>query len=119
MKSRFIKNLVTALSLAFVVTACSTMSPPPNDLLSQAESQIRVAEDVGARESAPLAHRSATENLAAAKKAMKKEEYEDARVYLEKALADAEYATTKTRSEQAQKASDQVDQNLEALKKAL
>ncbi|HEY7773344.1 MAG TPA: DUF4398 domain-containing protein [Marinagarivorans sp.] len=119
MNSQSVRNIVGTLLLSSAVAACATMSQPPSDLLSRAESEIRVADDVGARDAAPLAYRSANENLSAAKKAMEKEEYDDARVYLEKALADAEYAATKARSEQAQKASEQVDQNLEALKKAL
>ena len=119
MNSQLMKLPIGAILLSFSIAACTTMSQPPNALLSDGESEIKMAQSVGARDAAPVSQRSATENLKSAKKAIENHEFEEARILLEKSLADAEYAAAKARSEQAQSASNQVNENLEALKKAL
>lgn len=110
---------VMTLALSGALSACTTTQEPPNALVTEARYDIKSAEELGAEKYAPLALRSARNNLNAAQNAMTQENYQQATYLLEKALADAEYATVKTNAEKSQTAAEQVEQNLDALRQAL
>jgi DNA repair ATPase RecN len=100
--------LVSSLTLA---AACSSVEPP-REVLSQADLQVREAEELQASRHAPLELRNAREKLQSAQAAMRAEDYERARWLAEESLADAQLALEKSRSEKVQ-------ENVAALKKTI
>ena len=96
------------------VAACSTVQPP-NTLATQAQERVRQAESLGAEAAAPLALREARQHLNEADQAMQKEQFEDARLLLEKSLINSELAIAKTSSTNAEKAAEEIEKNLDLL----
>ena len=112
-----------ALAAMVWLGGCASTREAPVALISEAEADIKAAEEIGAEEYAPLALRSARNHLAQAKSGiaeqMNEQDYQKATFMLERALADAEYATAKTHAEKSQTAAKEVEANLEALRDAL
>lgn len=73
--------------------------PPPNERMSEAQSAERSARELGANEqpAAQLSLKLAQDQIAAAQKAIEKEEYERADSLLIRATADAELAIAQAR----------------------
>lgn len=118
MRAKFLAQLSAASVLVFAVLGCASVEPPTK-LLTEAESDIKSAQEMGAEQHAPLVMRSAESNLAAAKKAIKEEEYEQATYALEKSIADTELAVATTQAQKLESAVEQVEENLNALEQAL
>lgn len=102
--------------LLVFVAACSTVQPP-NTLITQAQERVRQAESVGAEDAAPLVLREARQYLNEAEKSMQKERFEEARLLLEKSLINSELAIAQTGSTNAQKAAEQIEKNLDLLRR--
>lgn len=98
------------------IAACSTVQPPTT-LVTQAQERVRQAENVGADEAAPLVLREARQYLNEAEKSMQRERFEDARMLLEKSLINSELAIAKTSSTSAQKAAEEIEKNLDLLRR--
>lgn len=98
------------------VAACSTVQPP-NTLVTQAQERVRQAESVGADDAAPLVLREARQHLTEAEKAMQKEQFEEARLLLEKSLINSELAIAQTNSSNAEKAAEEIEKNLDLLRR--
>lgn len=110
---------VSLLAAGCVLGACSSNAPAPNDLLSQTEMRIETAEENQAGREAPIALRDARDQLNDARGSMRAENYVVARRHLEKAMANADYAIIKSRSEQMQQAAQEVRQTLETMRSEL
>lgn len=114
-----------ALALSAGLAGCASTREAPVALMSEAEADIRSAEEIGAEDHAPVALRSARTHLTEAKNAINSEseldedEYQKVTFMLERALADAEYASAKTHAKKSQAAAEEVEQNLDALRNAL
>lgn len=93
---------------------CSTVQPP-NSLATQARERIQQAQSVGADRAAPLALREANQYLSQAEDAIRAQRYKEATHLLEKSLANSELAIVRTSSSKAQKAADQIEQDLQIL----
>lgn len=102
-------------SLVFAA-ACSTVQPP-NTLVTQAQERVRQAESAGAENAAPLVLREARQQLSEAERAMQKEEFDDARLLLEKSLINSELAIAQTSSSSAKKAAEEIEKNLDLLRR--
>lgn len=102
--------------LLVFIAACSTVQPPTT-LVTQAQERVRQAENVGADEAAPLVLREARQYLNEAEKSMQRERFEDARMLLEKSLINSELAIAKTSSTSAQKAAEEIEKNLDMLRR--
>jgi hypothetical protein len=89
------------LSSVFLAVSCSSVEPP-HGVLSQADFQVREAEELQASQYAPLELRTARDKLESAEAAMRREDYVRARHLAEEALVDAQLASEKTRSEKVQ-----------------
>ena len=115
MKIRLL-HLIAPVALAFAA-ACSTVQPPPTTLLTQAQERVRQAESAGAQESAPLALRDAQQYLSEAENSMQKERFDEAQQLLEKSLISSELAIAKTGSSKAQDAAEQIEKDLDVLRR--
>lgn len=102
--------------LGVSVAGCSTVAPP-KDSIAAAELAIRGATKSKAPEYSPLELRMATDKLDAAKRAMDKKEYTEARRLAEEALVDAQAAEAKAASEDASRAASDLRQGLETLRR--
>lgn len=110
---------LTATSFALLLAACTSVTDAPRTLQTQAETNINQAESAGADEHAPLALRNAKQHLDNAEKAMQEEHHEEAKMLLEKAMIDADYAIAKTNSEKSQQAAEQVRTNIQTLEEEI
>ena len=108
-------RLITLFTLVFF-GACSKVQPL-NTLLTQAQERVRQAESVGADDAAPLALREARQYLNEAEKSMQKEDFEDAQRLLEKSMISSELAIARTGSSNAQKAAEEIEKNLDLLRR--
>lgn len=105
----------TFISSIVLLCACTTVEQAPTNLVSRAEATITQAESMGASEHAPVAINDAREHFRDANDAMDKENYREARLSLEKAIIDAEYATIKSNAEEAQLAAQTIERNLQSI----
>ena len=108
-------RVVIPFFLVFIA-ACSTVQPPAT-LVTQAQERVRQAESVGADDAAPLVLREARQHLSEAERAMQKEEFEEARLLLEKSLINSELAIAQTNSSNAKKAAEEIEENLDLLRR--
>lgn len=106
----------SAVGLCLAGLAACTAVEPPNSLATQARESVQRAEGLGADEGAPLALREANQLLNQAQTAMENEEYEEAQLLLEKSLINSELAITRTNSQRSQRAAEQIEQSLDALR---
>lgn len=105
------------LPFALVFTAACSTVQPPNTLMTQAQERVRQAESVGADQSAPLVLREAQQHLNDAQRSMQRERYEEAQQALEKSLISSELAIARTSSTKAQKAAEEIEKNLDLLRR--
>lgn len=116
--SATVKIIVLLIAVSFF-SACANTGTMPRTLAVQVQSEIERASEIGAEEHAPLALRSARQNLASAQSYIEDERYDEARLKLEKAEVDAEYAIAKTSAEKSQAAVEQINANLDALRREM
>lgn len=125
MKTTQLKLAMAALALSAGLAGCASTREAPVALMSEAEADIKAAEELGAEKYAAVALRSARKHLEDARNAigdekdLDTEDYQKATYMIQRALADAEYATAKTHAEKSQAAAEEVEQNLNALREAL
>lgn len=106
-----------AISLCIIGLAACTVVEPPNTLATQARESAQRAKSLGAEEAAPLALRDANQQLQKAERAMNNEEYEEARRLLEKSMINSELAIARTNAQRNQRAAEELEQSLEALRR--
>ena len=97
------------------MAACSSM-PAPTTEMAVTEKAVKDAEIAGAREYAPLELRSANEKYEAAENAMKKEDYEKAKMLTDEALVDAELAEAKSYSEKSKIALQELRDSIDLMR---
>lgn len=105
--------LITVIS---ALGACASQTQAPDDLAAEAETRIDTATEAQAESEAPVALRTARDQLSDGRQAMRTEKYDLARQYLEKAIVNAEYAIVKSRSEKMQRAAEEVRQTIDTLR---
>jgi hypothetical protein len=99
-------------------SGCSTKKPPTEKIAS-AESAISLAEDSKAKEFAARELRQAQDNLAKAKAAVEREDYEGAERFAEKAMVDAKLAEAKAQSENARQSTKDMRETIDKFQKEL
>lgn len=107
------------IAVVSVLGACASQTQAPNDLAAEAETRIKAAEEAQAESQAPVALRTARDQLSDGREAMRTEKYDLARLHLEKAIVNADYAIIKSRSEKMQRAAEEVRQTIETLRTEL
>ena len=103
---------------AGLIAACSSISPPTQQL-TETRMIIEQAENVGAKEFAPLEIRDATLKLKQARELADKKEYKKAKLLLEHARVDAELAQAKALSGKSQEAAAELRESIRLLKEEL
>lgn len=116
--SRYIFRYLLFVGLAGMMGACATSHIPAPDT-SNAEAKIKQAQQVNARQYAPLAIHNARQKLEKAKKLIDKEENKKAKRLVEEASVDAQLAVVTARSAKAQQAIDQLHKTIKVLKKQI
>ncbi|MFO7800241.1 DUF4398 domain-containing protein [Rhodohalobacter sp.] len=113
------KVLKTALPLLLFFTgACASMNPPTQQL-TETETMIRQADQIGAGDYAPLEIRQARQKLEQARVAYNNEDYEEAARLAEQAKVDAELAQIKTLSGKTQLAVRELRESIRLLEEEL
>lgn len=106
------------LLLVFITGACAS-TKPPSQQLTQLETSIKQAEQIGANDYAPLEIREARKKLEKARALVGQEKYEDAELVAERAMVDAELAQVKTLSSKSQKAVKQLQESIKTLQEEI
>lgn len=113
------KHFFAVTAIVMGLTACVSAGDPPEQLLSEARSDIKTAKETGASEYAPLALRAAEHQLQEAESAIEQKEYEEAVLLLEKSLANSALAVAQTQAEKSEAAATEVDESIDTLKQVL
>ncbi len=111
-----------AIPLIWVVaglTAACGSTNFPVEKLAEADIAIQQAEQVGAKDYAPLEIREARRKLDTARSAVEEEDYEKAQIYVEQALVDAELAHIKTLSGKARMAVTELRESIRILEEEI
>lgn len=101
-----------------LLTACGSTNPPTQQL-TETRMVIEQAEEVGAKEYAPLEIRDAGVKLQQARDAVKAEDYEKAKRLLEQARVGAELAQVKALSAKSQEGAAELRESIRVLKEEL
>jgi Domain of unknown function (DUF4398) len=109
---------VTVCLVVMLLTACSGMKPP-TEQMAVSKVAISNATSAGANEFAPLPLKSAMEKMDAAEKAMRDENYELALHLSEQAQVDAKLAATTARTVKAQKAATALQEDNRVLRQEI
>lgn len=110
---------IVLASLLFVLVSACASTKPPTDQVARSEAAINQAEQVGARNYAPLEIREARKKLEQAKELIEQKNYARASRLADQAEVDAELAETKTLSEKAQKAVRELGESIKILKEEI
>ena len=116
------KRLTTAVflpAILLVFTLACASTPAPTDTIANADMAVRLAEQAGAPEFAPLEMRVAREKLDEARSLVQKggdEEMAEARRLAEEALVQAQLAEQTARTAVAQKRRDEVQKTIDSMK---
>ncbi len=111
-------KIILLFLFAAVLTACATTQPPTQSL-TETETVIRQADQIGATDYAPLEIREARQKLDRANAAYEREDYEEAARLAEQARVDAELAQMKTLSGKALLAVKELRESIQLLKDEL
>jgi predicted S18 family serine protease len=113
------KVLKTALPILLLLTGACATTNPPTQQLTETETVIRQADQIGAGDYAPLEIRQARQKLEQARAAYNKEDFEEAARLAEQAKVDAELAQIKTLSGKAQLAVRELRESIRLLEEEL
>jgi hypothetical protein len=105
-----------ALTAAAIVAGCATEGNIPTQQLTQARTLVEQADKANAQRYAAADLQRAHDELSSADKAVTDRKYEDARRYAEKAQVDADLASARASSGEAQRAALEVNRSIESLK---
>lgn len=106
------------IALLIIASACAS-TKPPTDEIARTQAAINQAEQVGARNYAPLEIREARKKLDEANKLIEQKNYDRARRMADQAEVDAQLAEAKTLSEKAQKAVRELRESIRILKEEI
>jgi predicted S18 family serine protease len=117
--SIYMKVLKLALPILILLTGACASTNPPTQQLTETETVIRQADQVGAGNYAPLEIREARQKLEKARLAYNEEEYDEAARLAEQAKVDAELAQIMTLSAKAQLAVRELRESIRLLQEEL
>jgi Domain of unknown function (DUF4398) len=111
-------NSFTALALVACAlgAGCATQGPVPSEQLTRARTLVEQADKADAQRYAPADLQRAHDELSSADKAVSDHKYDDARRYAENAQVDADLASARASSGQAQHAAREVDRSIDSLR---
>lgn len=106
------------MSILFIISSCASTKPPSEEM-ARTEAAINQANQVGARDYAPLQLRNARKKYDQAKKLISQKKYDEAKRMAERAQVDAELAEETSLSEKAQNAVKQLKESIKILKQEI
>jgi hypothetical protein len=95
---------------------CATEGPIPTEQLTRARTLVEQADKADAQRYAPADLQRAHDELSSADKAANDHKYDEARRYAENAQVDADLASARASSGEAQHAAREVDRSIDSLK---
>jgi hypothetical protein len=115
------KGICQAIGIAVILAAvsaagCASKGVAPVESMTSAELVIKEAKDNNATINAPLELKFAEEKLAAAKAAVSREEFLQAKRFADEALMDAKFAEAKSLSVKAKKQAQEMRDTIETLR---
>lgn len=110
---------LAGIGLLVITLGGCAVAPRPVEGMSRAQAAIEEAEQSGAREYAPLELRFAREKFAAAKDAVREEDYRPAAWLAEEAIVNAQLAEAKAESAKARETAAMVRESVETLRREL
>jgi len=115
------KGICQAIGIAVILAAvsaagCASKGVAPVESMTSAELVIKEAKDNNATINAPLELKFAEEKLAAAKAAVSREEFLQAKRFADEALMDAKLAEAKSLSVKAKKQAQEMRETIETLR---
>jgi predicted S18 family serine protease len=113
-----LKTLICCSAGIMLLAACGTTNPPTQKL-TQTETVIGQAAQIGAGDYAPLELREARRKLDEARRAYDRKDYDQAARLAEQARVDAELAQIKTLSGKAEKAVTELRESIRMLKEEI
>ncbi len=116
MSPRIITFSALALVTAALGAGCATQGPIPTQQLTMARTLVEQADKADAQRYAPADLQRAHDELSSAEKAVNDQKYDDARRYAENAQVDADLASARASSGEAQRAAREVDRTIDTLK---
>jgi hypothetical protein len=105
-----------ALGAYGLEAGCATESPIPTEQLTRARTLVEQADKTNAQQYAPADLQRAHDELSSADKAVSDRRYNDARRYAEEAQVDADLASARGSSGEAQHAAQEVRRSIDSLK---
>lgn len=115
----YLTRTAIIVALTAALAACAGPGPRPDNKLQTAESSIKQAEAVDAREFNPVMLNEAQNKVADARALMEQEKYREAERLLEQATVDAQLAGARSETEKARRAVAEVNNNIEALRQQI
>jgi hypothetical protein len=119
MKGLYQRMGITVIMLAICMAGCVSGGGEPVESITSAELVIKVAKENNATVNAPLELKLAEEKLSAARIAVQKEEFLQAKRLAEEALVDAKLAETKSLSAKAKKQTQEMRGAIETLRQEI
>jgi hypothetical protein len=116
MSPRIIIFSAMALVSCGLAAGCATQGPIPTEQLTKARALVEQADKADAQRYAPADLQRAHDELSSADKAVNDHKYDDARRYAENAQVDADLASARASSGEAQHAAREVDRGIDSLK---
>ena len=95
---------------------CATQGPVPTEQLTMARTLVEQADKANAQRYAPADLQRAHDELSSAEKAVNDRKYDDTRRYAENAQVDADLASARASSGEAQRAAQEVNRSIDSLK---
>jgi hypothetical protein len=116
MSPRIIALSVMACVTCGFAAGCATQGPMPTEQLVSARTLVAQADKADAQRYAPADLQRAHDELASAEQAANNHKYDDARRLAENAQADADLASARASSGEAQRAAREVDRGIDSLR---
>jgi hypothetical protein len=110
---------VGAIGCTVVAIAGCASAPPPTEQMAVSKAAVANAVSAGGAEYAPVEMKLAQDKMDRARRAMEKEDYENARWLAEEAQADARLAEKKAQSAKAQKAAIVMQDDIRVLREEI
>jgi hypothetical protein len=111
---------ITLSTLALVTcgmgAGCATQPPIPSEQITKARALVEQADKADAQRYAAADLQRAHDELSNAEKAVNERKYADARRYAEDAEVDADLASARSSSGEAQRAAQEVNRSIESLR---
>lgn len=116
MSPRILTHSALLLLSGVLGAGCATQGPVPTEQLTMARTLVEQADKANAQRYAPAELQRAHDELSSADKAVADKKYDDARRYAENAQVDADLASARASSGEAQHAAQEVRRSIDSLR---